>query len=415
MDATEIFIKAFKQAHPQAQQVSRVEIISFCEKNGLGWPSRLTADRSYRISRGLYRFVPQTFAGAVGAPAKEPEEWYHPAKYEEVEEVPAPPPFVMPDFAPIANLQNVEGDTASRLIPTAADGYVQFGHYRDVRDIVRSGRFYPSYITGLSGNGKTMMVEQVHAETGRKMIRVNVTIETDEDDLLGGFRLVDGETVWQDGPVVIAMTEGATLLLDEIDLGSNRIMCLQPVLEGRPIYLKKVNRTVKPAPGFNVIATANTKGKGSDDGRFIGTNVMNEALLDRFAITFEQEYPAAAVERKILSEIFRINLGLKDLPDEINSFCQNLVEWAGMIRTSFNEGAVTEVISTRRLVNICEAYMIFKNREKAVRLCLARFDPDTKNSFMDFYGKIDRSVSDPNNEGDEADIKVAAKPKSYTF
>jgi cobaltochelatase CobS len=189
------------------------------------------------------------------------------------------------------------------LVPEKATGYVPFGNFPDVRAIIKSRKFYPAYITGLSGNGKTMMVEQVCANEKRECVRVNITIETDEDDLIGGFRLVNGETVWQDGPVVTAMTRGAVLLLDEVDLGSNKMMCLQPVLEGKAVYLKKTNRVVHPAPGFNVIATANTKGKGSDDGRFIGTNVMNEAFLERFSITMEQEYPSAKVEAKILNNV----------------------------------------------------------------------------------------------------------------
>ena len=249
-----------------------------------------------------------------------------------------------------------------------------------------------------------MMVEQVCASEKREMVRVNVTIETDEDDLIGGFRLVDGRTVWQNGPVVVAMERGAVLLLDEVDLGSNKLMCLQPVLEGKPIYLKKINKVITPMPGFNIIATANTKGKGSDDGRFIGTNVMNEAFLERFSITMEQEYPSAKTEQKILMNVLEAS-GIQD-----EDFTSKLVSWADIIRKSFYEGAVSEIISTRRLVHICEAYAIFgQNRKKAIQLCLNRFDVDTKNSFMDFYEKLDEQASPaaPGPTLDDMKVEVA--------
>ena len=286
---------------------------------------------------------------------------------------------------------NPENNITHSLIPTKATGYVPFGNFNDVRAIIKSGRFYPMYITGLSGNGKTMMVEQVCAAEKRECIRVNITIETDEDDLIGGFRLQDGKTVWQNGPVVHAMERGAILLLDEVDLGSNKLMCLQPVLEGKPIFLKKINKLITPAKGFNIVATANTKGKGSDDGRFVGTNVMNEAFLERFSVTMEQEYPQERVEKKILSNLLS-SLGSAH-PTDVD-FINRLVSWADVIRKSFAEGAVSDIISTRRLVHICEAYVIFShNREKAINLCLNRFDVDTKNSFMDLYKKLDETIN----------------------
>ena len=253
-------------------------------------------------------------------------------------------------------------------------------------------RSYPMYITGLSGNGKTLMIEQVCAAEKREMVRVNITIETDEDDLIGGFRLVDGKTVWQNGPVIVAMERGAVLLLDEVDLGSNKLMCLQPVLEGKPVYLKKINKVITPMPGFNIIATANTKGKGSDDGRFIGTNVMNEAFLERFSITLEQEYPASKTEEKILNNV------LAKAGVENSDFVSKLVAWADITRKSFYEGAVSELISTRRLVHICEAFTIFSDREKSIQLCLNRFDVDTKQSFLDLYKKMDETVAPTTNE-----------------
>jgi MoxR-like ATPase len=232
------------------------------------------------------------------------------------------------------------------------------------------------------------MIEQVCAVEKRECVRVNITIDTDEDDLLGGFRLVNGQTVWQNGPVITAMERGAVLLLDEVDLGSNKLMCLQPILEGRPIYLKKINKVISPAPGFTIFATANTKGRGSDDGRFIGTNVMNEAFLERFSVTLDQEYPALKVETKILMNL---------IDDKL--FVDKLVSWADVIRKSFKEGAVSDIISTRRLVHICKAYLIFnRDREKAINLCLNRFDIDTKTSFMDLYKKLDETVDQPAQE-----------------
>ena len=268
--------------------------------------------------------------------------------------------------------------SAVNYIPEKDDSYVQFGNFQSLKKIIASRQFYPSFITGLSGNGKTLSVEQVCAATKRELIRVNITIETDEDDLIGGFRLVNGDTVWHNGPVIEALERGAVLLLDEIDLASNKILCLQSVLEGKGVFLKKIGKYVKPAQGFNVIATANTKGKGSDDGRFVGTNILNEAFLERFPVTFEQDYPAASVETKILQ-----NVGCDD------DFADNLVKWAGVIRKTFFDGGVDEVITTRRLVHIVQAYQIFGDRLDAITKCINRFDDDTKQSFLDLYTKVD--------------------------
>tara|TARA_B100000405_G_scaffold55048_1_gene37072 strand:+ start:2884 stop:3978 length:1095 start_codon:yes stop_codon:yes gene_type:complete len=273
-----------------------------------------------------------------------------------------------------------------RLIPTKDDNFVPFGNFSDLKKIIKSKVFYPAFITGLSGNGKTMSVEQACAQLNREVIRVNITIETDEDDLIGGFRLVDGNTVWHNGPVVEALERGAVLLLDEIDLASNKILCLQSILEGKGVFLKKIGRYVLPAKGFTVIATANTKGKGSDDGRFIGTNVLNEAFLERFPLTFEQEYPTPAIETKMLNNY------CKELDACDDKYIANLVTWADMIRRTFKEGGVDEVISTRRLVHIIRAYAIFSDRAKAIKVCLNRFDDETKQSFMDLYDKIDGEV-----------------------
>ena len=295
-------------------------------------------------------------------------------------------------------------------IPEKFLGYVPWGNFNTVKDVIKSNIFYPMFITGLSGNGKTLMVKEVCAKLKREFIRANITVETDEDDLIGGFRLLNGETVWHDGPVVTAMKRGAVLLLDEIDLASNKIMALQPVLEGSSIYLKKIGKWVHPAEGFTVIATANTKGQGSDDGRFIGTNVLNEAFLERFPVTIEQSYPTAKMETKILDN----ELGKHGIEDA--EFSTNLVKWADVIRKTFYEGGVDEIISTRRLVHIVGAFSIFKDKSKAIELTVNRFDIETKESFLDLYSKIDGGV-DPDtltgnqdNEDNEADDDIIDPP-----
>ena len=282
-------------------------------------------------------------------------------------------------------------------VPSRVREYVKFGHYGDVKTIKKSGQFYPVFITGLSGNGKTMMIEQVHAELKKELFRVNITIETDEDDLIGHYALVDGKTVWQDGPVTMAMERGATLLLDEVDLASNKIMCLQPVLEGNPLLIKKEGRIVRPKEGFTVMATANTKGKGSEDGRFIGTNILNEAFLERFPITVEQEYPSVSVERKIIIKLME-SLGCED-----SEFAGKLVDWADLIRKTFYDGGVDEIIATRRLVHIVQAFSIFNDRMKSIAMCVARFDDQTKDTFMDLYSKLDDKVSMPSEEGESSE------------
>ena len=273
------------------------------------------------------------------------------------------------------------------LVPQKDPNFVPFGNFSDVKKIIRSKMFYPTFITGLSGNGKTVSVEQACADLNRELIRVNITIETDEDDLIGGFRLINGATVWHDGPVIQALNRGAILLLDEVDLASNKILCLQSILEGKGVFLKKVGRFVKPANGFNIFATANTKGKGSDDGRFIGTNVLNEAFLERFALTFEQDYPTPKTEQKILEKV-AINYGVLD-----KDFCENLANWADIIRKTFNDGGIDEVISTRRLVHIIRAFAIWQDRMKAIKVCVNRFDDETKQSFLELYDKIDADVT----------------------
>jgi len=299
---------------------------------------------------------------------------------------------VVEDIEKSFNAPAVEPQVVQNLIPEQDDTFVKFGPFTDVKKIIQSKLFYPAFITGLSGNGKTFSVEQACSQTNRELIRVNITIETDEDDLIGGFRLVDGSTVWHNGPVIEALERGAVLLLDEIDLASNKILCLQSILEGKGVFLKKIGRWVNPAAGFNVIATANTKGKGSDDGRFIGTNVLNEAFLERFPVTFEQDYPAPSIENKILKNVAD-SLKVKD-----TDFCKRLVDWGDIIRKTFYDGGIEEIISTRRLVHILRAYSIFKNKAKAIQVCVNRFDEETKQSFLELYDKVDADFELPSEE-----------------
>ena len=379
------FLNAIATELGNVTTVTRKQVFDIMAKYGLKDPLWLTKNDSVRIGRGLYSLENLNVAKAEKPmPVAKPVIKSQPA-----------PALAMADMS----VGVIGASDNINLIPNKATGYVPFGHFADIRSIIKSNRFYPTYVTGLSGNGKTMMIEQICAQEKRELVRANITRETDEDDLIGGFRLIDGKTVWQNGPVVIAMERGAVLLLDEVDLGDAKLMCLQPVLEGKPIYLKKINKVVTPAAGFNIMATANTKGKGSDDGRFIGTNVMNEAFLERFSITFEQEYPSSKTEAKIVANVLAQN-GIND-----NDFVEKLVTWAEVIRKSFYEGAVSDIISTRRLVHIAEAFGIFgQNREKAIRLCLNRFDVDTKTSFMDLYMKLDETIA-PKSEEPAVDEK----------
>ena len=334
-------------------------------------PQWLIKNKDYKIGKGLFQVPTET--GESTATTSGASEKVLSSKVET--------PKINTEAAYVVS--SLTGD----IVPQKDKSFVSFGNYPDLKSIVKSNMFYPVFITGLSGNGKTFGVTQACAENRKEMIRVNITIETDEDDLLGGYRLKDGQTVWQNGPVIEAMERGAVLLLDEIDLASNKIMCLQPILEGSGVYVKKINRFVKPAHGFNCVATANTKGQGSDDGKFIGTNVLNEAFLERFPITFEQSYPKPAVEEKIL-----VNT-LKTTGKSDKDFCKKLVTWADVIRKTYFDGGVDEIISTRRLVHIIQAYAIFGKKMKAVEVCTNRFDDDTKNSFIELYTKVDAGAT----------------------
>ena len=342
-----------------SETVTRTQINNLVADKKISNPNWLKTDK-YKVSRGLYK-LPLS-ADEVVTDNVEVEKSTSQAAY-------------------------VVSSLTDNVVPQKDKDFVSFGNFSDVKNVITSKKFYPIFITGLSGNGKTLAVTQACAVTKREMIRVNITIETDEDDLLGGYRLKDGQTIWQNGPVIEAMERGAVLLLDEIDLASNKIMCLQPILEGSGIYVKKINKFVKPKFGFNVIATANTKGQGSDDGKFIGTNVLNEAFLERFPVTFEQEYPAAKTEQKIVAT------KLKSAGKADEKFATNLVTWADVIRKTYKDGGVDEIISTRRLVHIAEAYSIFKSKMKAIEVCTNRFDNDTKTSFVDLYTKVDAGVS----------------------
>lgn len=291
-------------------------------------------------------------------------------------------PFNKEEKAPMSSVvSSIVNDEV--FIPEKEDTYVAWGNFKDVEKIIQSRIFYPTYITGLSGNGKTMMVEQACARANREYVRVQITPETDEDDLIGGFRLVNGETVFNKGPVIKAMERGAILLIDEIDRGSNKIMCLQGVLEGKPILIKKTGEVVSPSSGFNVIATANTKGKGSDDGRFIAATIIDEAFLERFTITLEQPYPTPATEKKIIiKHMEKFNCVDKE-------FADLLTVWSETIRKTFEDGGVDEIISTRRLCHIVQSFSIFEDRQKSIELCVNRFDEDTKEAFVDLYSKVD--------------------------
>jgi len=385
-------IEALQSAGVTSSPVSRAAICDV--QQGMGKsrsvPSWILHDDSRRAGRGLFH-VPEVAGSSFEAPA----------------------PVVAPPEQPVAQnqVQTVEAAVSTvestlaltggeeSLVPSKMGTYVPFGHFKDLERIVKARVFYPTFITGLSGNGKTLMVDQLAAKYKRELYRVNLTCQTDEDDLLGGFRLINGETVWQDGPVVACMKRGGLLLLDEIDLASHAIMCLQPVLEGKGIFLKKIGQWVKPAPGFNVFATANTKGKGDETGRFIATNVLNEAFLDRFPVCVEQEYAPVATEKKIVRKV----MDSMDCRDD--DFADKLVKWADMIRKVYYEDGVDEIITTRRLVNCVTAFSIYGDRAKAIEMTTTRFDSVTQEAFTTMYGKVDEDVdmsSEPAVQTDDA-------------
>ena len=378
-------IKVLKDTYKK-DTVTRSEINALVDKGKISNPSWLKSDK-FKVDRGVYTLN-------VDNSADETVENTTDTKISDE-----------------SKAAYIVSSLTDNVVPAKDKDFVNFGNFADVKNIITSKKFYPVFITGLSGNGKTLAVTQACAVAKRELIRVNITIETDEDDLLGGYRLKDGQTIWQNGPVIEAMERGAVLLLDEIDLASNKIMCLQPILEGSGIYVKKINKFVKPKLGFNVVATANTKGQGSDDGKFIGTNVLNEAFLERFPVTFEQEYPGNKTEIKIVAT------KLKSAGKSDDKFATNLVTWADVIRKTFKDGGVDEIISTRRLVHIAEAYAIFKNKMKAIEVCTNRFDESTKTSFVDLYTKVDSGASaeqilEDKKKAEEAEILQESKQDS---
>jgi len=359
------------------EKVDKYQLQEIADACDMKFPHFITRVSDYRVDRGIFRIPVEMLTNVPAKPAKK-----------------AAAPKKKAVSKPVAPVEDnkVElkrGTEGENKVPAVSSTYIPFGNFKDVNSVVKSGQFFPTFITGLSGNGKTEMVEQVCAKTKREMFRVNITVETDEDDLIGGFRLIDGETVWFDGPVIEAMRRGAILLLDEIDLASNKIMCLQPVMEGKGIYIKKINEYVEPAEGFNVMATANTKGKGDESGMFMFTGILNEAFLERFPITLEQDYPSEPIEKKILSKVAE-SVGIID--DNMQDFIAHLVQWGAVIRKTFADGAIDEIITTRRLVHIVKSFAIFGNREKAIDMCINRFDEETKNSFMEVYSKIDATI-----------------------
>ena len=360
------FITACETKFGRDAVVTRADIDDIVEETGCTYPFWLVTKTEHRAGRGQYQ-VP-----SLGTPVKVAQ---------------AEPEYAEVDLtAQVLTLRQPKlMDESDTSIPVKYPDYVPFGFFRDLRNIIKSANFYPVFITGLSGNGKTLMVEQVCAELQRECIRVNISIETDESDLLGGPTLVNGNVVNRDGPVLQAMKRGAVLLIDEVDRGSNKLMCLQGIMEGKPHYNKKSGEMVYPADGFTIIATANTKGRGSDEGKYL-SQILDDAFLERFPITVEQEYPDAKTEKKILSPL----LDDKD-------FVDNLCQWADVVRKSYQEGATDEIISTRRLVHIAKAYGIFKDRMKAITLCVNRFDEETKLAFLDLYSKVDASVESPAN------------------
>ena len=374
--------------------VNKTDLTNIANSADLKFPHWLTRVSDYKVGRGLWS-IPVN-----GAPAIKAGELLAMAGQnlpESITDKPAEPAKV--PVVPATTVEMTKGTAIDiSAVPSKDPMFVPFGNFSDVESIIKSNMFYPVFVTGLSGNGKTFMIEQACAKAKRELFRVNITIETDEDDLLGGFRLVNGETVWFDGPVVEAMRKGAVLLLDEVDLASTKIMCLQPVLEGKGVFLKKINEWVECAAGFNIVATANTKGKGDDTGNFIGAGVLNEAFLERFPITVEQEYPSNAVEKKILNKVFD-KLNVSD-----SEFVDKLVNWADIIRKTYIEGAIDELITTRRLVHISNAYAIFNmDRMKAISMCVNRFDDETKSAMVDLYTKVDADavVESPDYDGEK--------------
>ena len=364
------FVQAATEIFGENAILNRDQIQRVVDERSVPYPFWFVTRQEFRANRGQYRLpdAPNAVRPAVTAT---------------VMEEPAVVEMAQTATVHVLRQKKLE-DHADTSIPEKYQGYVPFGFYKDLTSIVLSQEFFPVFITGMSGNGKTLMVEQVCATLKRECIRVNISVETDESDLIGGPTLIDGNVVYRDGPVMTAMKRGAILLIDEVDRGSNKLMCLQGILEGKPYFNKKSGEYIYPKRGFNVVATANTKGRGSEEGRYL-SQILDDAFLERFNITVEQEYPESKVELKILKPL------LND-----DEFAENLVKWADVIRKTFAEGGVDEIVSTRRLVHIAKTYSIFKDRQKAIQLCVNRFDQETKDSFLDLYAKVDIKVAEAN-------------------
>ena len=368
------FIQALKEKYPNQLQFTKEQF------NSVGhFPYWLKSNRYQFKDGAVFNLSPILAVDSNGTTVamQKPE----PLR---VASVPVSNVQQMPVAAQTANVNLIDDNV--KIIPEKMSNYVPFGHAKDVKNILKSKIFFPFFVTGLSGNGKTLMIEQTCAQLKRELFRVNITIETDEDDLMGGHTLQNGNIIFREGPVIKAMRKGAVLLLDEVDLGSNKLMCLQSVLEGKGYFIKKTGEWVSPKEGFTVLATANTKGQGSDDGKFIGTQIMNEAMLERFAITMQQEYPPVLVERNILKQEMALT---GDVDDD---FVKKLVDWADIIRKTYYEGAIDDVITTRRLVHIVSAYKMFGDKLKAITMCISRFDEETRNAVLDLYTKVDDGV-----------------------
>ena len=376
------FIQALKEKYPNQLQFTKEQF------NSLGhFPYWLKSNRYNFKDGSVFNLTPILAVDNNGTTVavSKPE----PLKVPQVQRVQQ-----MPVAAATESVNLIDDNV--KIIPEKMPNYVPFGHAKDVKNILKSKIFFPFFVTGLSGNGKTLMIEQTCAQLKRELFRVNITIETDEDDLMGGHTLQNGNIVFREGPVIKAMRKGAVLLLDEVDLGSNKMMCLQSVLEGKGYLIKKTGEWVTPTPGFTVVATANTKGQGSEDGKFIGTQIMNEAMLERFAITMQQEYPPVTTERNILKKEMALS---GDVDEE---FCKKLVDWADIIRKTYYEGAIDDVITTRRLVHIVSAYKMFGDKLKAITMCISRFDEETRNAVLDLYTKVDDGVHLENSIDDES-------------
>jgi len=376
-------------------EVTKADVVAIAEKLSVPIPQWFVNDESNKVKRGVYR-VP-TASNAV------------PAASVAINMAAQVIPLTKPESASGSRIANVTTDLEiENLVPSQYSNYVPFGNFEDVLSIVKSNQFFPVFITGQSGNGKTMSIEQACAKAKRKFICVSMTPDTDEGDLLGNYVLINGQMEWRDGPVTVAARQGAVLCIDEIDYGAQNLSCLQRVLEGKPFLLKKKNELVSPAPGFTVFATANTKGKGSEDGRYMFTNVLNEAFLERFPNTMEQEWPPVRVEEKIIVK----ELDSVGRSDEV--FAKNLVSWANVIRNTFADGGCDEVISTRRLVHIVKTFGIYGDKKKAIDYCLNRFDADTKATFFDLYTKIDAGI-DPMTKAEETPAEPAKNTEEIPF